>query len=95
MSLHLLKKLQQSKNDLLWNDHPDLLIWILHIGGSFSPKGTVRSEYKAILQINNASRRGERYDSLAELILILDQFIWSEKAYRAQVEEFWNEIQTV
>ena len=93
--MHLLKKLQESKDDLLWNDHPDLLIWIMHMGGSFSPKGTVRSEYKAMLQDNYASRFGERYDSLAELIQILDQFIWSEKAYHAQVEEFWNEIQTV
>ena len=65
------------------------------MGGSFSPKGTVRLEYKAILQLNHASRLRERYDSLAELIQILDQFIWSEKAYRAQVEEFWNEMQTV
>ncbi len=93
--MHLLKKLQESKDDLLWNDHPALLIWIMYMGGSFSPKGTVRSEYKAMLQDNYASRFGERYDSLAELIQILDQFIWSEKAYHAQVEEFWNEIQTV
>lgn len=93
--MHLLKKIQESKDDLLWNNDPDLLIWILHIGGSFSPKGTVRSEYKTILQITHASRLRERYNSFAELIQILEQFVWSERAFGAQFEEFWNEIQTV
>lgn len=91
--MHLLKKLQESNEDSLWRDHPDLLIWILHIGGSYSPKGETRSGYKAMLQINRTSGFMGKYGSLAELIQILDQFIWSEKAYGAQVEEFWNEVE--
>ncbi|KAF2093593.1 FMN-linked oxidoreductase [Rhizodiscina lignyota] len=95
VSVHLLHKLQESNNSLFWNDHPDLLIWMLHLGGSFSSKGEIRSQYKALIQINKASRFRNTYRSLEELIRILNQFIWSEKAYRAQVEVFWREIQTV
>lgn len=91
--MHLLKILQASNEDPLWNDHIDLLIWILHIGGSFSPKGTTRLEYKAILQTYRVSRFSGKYSSLEELIQILDQFVWSGKTYRAQVEEFWNELE--
>lgn len=91
--MHLLKKLQESNDDSQWSNHPDLLTWILYMGGSFSPKGAIRSEYKAILQIHRESRLGGRSSSLAGLIRILDQFIWSAKAYGAQVEEFWKEIQ--
>lgn len=91
--MHLLKKLQESNDDPLWKDHPDLLIWVLHIGGSYSPKGATRSEYKNMLHIHRASGFSGKYSSLPDLIRILDQFIWSEKAYRAQVEEFWHEVE--
>ena len=62
------------------------------MGGSFSPKGTIRSEYKELLQKNNVSRFNGMYASSAELIEVMRRFIWSEKAYGAQVEEFWKEI---
>ncbi|KAH8657770.1 hypothetical protein BX600DRAFT_523857 [Xylariales sp. PMI_506] len=93
VSLHLLHKLQESIDDQFWNDHPDLLAWMLHVGGSFSPKGTIRSGYKVLLQNNYWSRFRGLYGSLSELFKLLSQFIWSEKAYRSQVEEFWKETQ--
>lgn len=65
---------------------------MLHMGGSFSPKGSVHDDYKALLQENHDSRFTGKYNSLEELVAIMSQFIWSEKAYRAQVEEFWEEI---
>jgi hypothetical protein len=83
--------LRESSGDPFWDDHPDLLVWILHIGGSFSSQGTVRDDYKALLQENRGSRFVGMYDSLEELVQILSLFVWSEKAYRAQVEEFWKE----
>jgi hypothetical protein len=96
VSKNLLRSLQESDEDLFWNNDPDLLIWMLHLGGSFSPKGMIRSAYKGLLQRNYESRRfGRNYDSLADLIEVMRQFIWSEKAYRSQFEEFWTEIRTV
>lgn len=93
VSQHLLRSLQGSSDDPFWNDDPELVIWMLHLGGSFSPKGTIRSEFKTLLK-NHASRFTGMYGSSAELIEVMKPFIWSEKAYRAQVEEFWEEIHT-
>jgi hypothetical protein len=94
VSHHLLHKLQESNDDLFWDDHPDLLMWILYTGGSFSPKGPTRSGFKALLQINHTLRFKAKRISLSELLEILIQFVWSERMYRAQVEEFWEEIHT-
>ncbi len=68
---------------------------MLHVGGSFSPSGTIRSGYQILLHNNHVSRFGGMYSSLAELIELLRQFIWSDKAYRSQVEEFWKETQEI
>ncbi|PKK46282.1 hypothetical protein CI102_8665 [Trichoderma harzianum] len=95
VSLHLLRKLQESNGDPFWDGQIDLLIWMLHMGGSFSPKGPVHDDYKALLQENHDSRFTGKYSSLEELVAIMSQFIWSEKAYRAQVGEFWEEIHPI
>ncbi|KAJ9494981.1 hypothetical protein H2202_009456 [Exophiala xenobiotica] len=86
--------LQESNDDLFWDDHPDLLMWILYTGGSFSPKGPTRSGFKALLQINHTLRFKAKSISLPELLEVLRQFVWSERMYRAQVEEFWEDIHT-
>lgn len=96
MSKNLLHSLQQSDEDLFWNNDPDLLIWMLYLGGSFSPKGMIRSGYRQLLHKNYESGRFERkYNSSADLVEVMKQFIWSEKSHRAQLEEFWTELHTV
>jgi hypothetical protein len=96
VSKHLLQSLQQSDKDLFWDNDPDLLIWMLYLGGSFSPKGSIRSGYKQLLQRNCESQRfGRNFNSLTEVIEVVRQFIWSEKAYRSQFEKFWTDIHTI
>jgi hypothetical protein len=68
-----------------------LLLWLLYIGGAFAPKGLVRSAYVALLRSNTAARCKELYRSWPELLAILTQFIWSEKAFMSQVEALWQE----
>ena len=65
---------------------------MLHLGGAFSPKGTVRLEYKKLLHENRESRFSGMYVTVAELIDVMKQFVWCTKAYGAQVEGFWREI---
>ncbi|KAJ5523743.1 N-ethylmaleimide reductase [Penicillium frequentans] len=92
LSLQLLCKLQQANDDSIWDGRPGLLAWLLHIGGSFAPLGTIRSEYVALLQINRRTRLRGLYTSWPELLEILKQFIWSDKAFMSQVKAFWEEI---
>ncbi|KAH6867475.1 putative N-ethylmaleimide reductase [Thelonectria olida] len=95
LSLQLLRKLQQANENLAWNNLPDLLAWLLHIGGAFASPGTVRSDYVALLHLNRSHRLRGLYTSWPELIAILKQFIWSEKAFLSHVKAFWEESNTV
>ncbi|KAF2491838.1 hypothetical protein BU16DRAFT_129786 [Lophium mytilinum] len=91
LSLQLLCKLQQANYDLLWDDRPDLLAWLLHIGGAFAPTGTIRSDYVVLLHSNRSTRLQGLYTSWPELLAILKQFIWSDSAFMSQVKAFWEE----
>ncbi|EHK43626.1 hypothetical protein TRIATDRAFT_149068 [Trichoderma atroviride IMI 206040] len=93
ISQRLLKTLQESNEDPFWDENLDLFIWMLYMGGCFSPRGAIHSEYKALLKTNHESRFKGMYHSLEDLMEILHDFIWSEKAYRMQLDKFWEEIQ--
>jgi hypothetical protein len=91
LSLQLLLKLQQTNDDLIWDDQPGLLAWMLYIGGAFAPVGPIRSDYVALLHRNRKSRLKDLDASWPELLEILTMFIWSEKAFASQVEAYWKE----
>lgn len=92
MSLRLLYKLQKTDTEPGWDEHRELLTWLLHIGGAFAPAGTTRSEYLELLKRNLEGRLRGLYTSWPELLGILEKFIWSDKAFLAQVQAFWNEV---
>ncbi|KAE9370938.1 putative N-ethylmaleimide reductase [Stipitochalara longipes BDJ] len=81
LSFQLLCKLQQANDDLVWDDRPGLLAWLLHIGGAFAPMGTTRSEYVVLLHLNRSTRFRGLYTSWPDLLETLKQFIWSERAF--------------
>jgi hypothetical protein len=91
ISSQLLNKLQHAGDDPAWDDHPDLLLWLLCIGGAFSPTGTLRSEYVVLLRANSGTRFGESYRSWENLLETTKQFIWSEKAFTSPVRAIWEE----
>lgn len=91
LSLQLLDKLQNTKEDSIWNNLPELLIWLLHIGGAFAPTGSIRTAYKELLHVNLSTKLGGVYTSWTELLVIFRQFIWSEKAFMSQIKAFWEE----
>ncbi|KAK2750854.1 hypothetical protein FQN55_001425 [Onygenales sp. PD_40] len=92
VSLQLLRKLQQADDDPIWDDHADLLLWLLYIGGAFALTGAVRSNYISLLHWNYASRFQGLYNSWPELLGILRQFIWSDDAFMSPVKALWEEI---
>ncbi|KAJ5748800.1 N-ethylmaleimide reductase [Penicillium nucicola] len=90
LSSRLLGKLQEADHDFLWDDWPELLAWLLYIGGAFAPTGDIRSGYLTLLHLNRTSRLKELYSSWSDLLGILKQFIWSEKAFESQVKAFFE-----
>ncbi|KAJ5744486.1 N-ethylmaleimide reductase [Penicillium manginii] len=90
LSLQLLYKLQDTNSDTLWDTSPDLLAWLLHIGGAFAPVGSIRTGYMALVHLNHKRLR-KLYTSWSGLLEIFKRFIWSEKAFASQIESFWEE----
>jgi hypothetical protein len=87
ISTKLLFELQQSYDDPMWNEHTDLLLWLVYMGGAFSPTGPVRSGYIALLQ----SERFGASKSWMQTYEILRDFIWSDVAFRIDVRKLWEE----
>lgn len=75
----------------MWDSHPDLLLWLIYIGGAFAPSGDIREQYLMLLNLNRASRFENRYDEWPDLLTSMKQFIWSDKAFLSQVRGFWEE----
>ena len=78
----------------MWDENPELLIWLLYIGGAFSPPGIIRAGYVALLRLYNQTRLQGLYSTWPELLEILKQFTWSDKAFMAQAKAFWQEVST-
>ncbi|KAH8911619.1 hypothetical protein BR93DRAFT_924295 [Coniochaeta sp. PMI_546] len=91
VSSQLLYKLRQTIDDPIWDDHHDLLLWLIYIGGAFSPSEAVRSGYVFLLQTNNATGFRDSYTSWPRLLESLKQFIWSDKAFTSPVRALWEE----
>ncbi|KAF4969183.1 hypothetical protein FSARC_3559 [Fusarium sarcochroum] len=62
VSTQLLRELQKVRKDPIWDEHTDLLLWLICIGGAFSPSGTVRSDYVALFR-STGSDVMSSYDS--------------------------------
>ena len=84
----------KSTDEVVWEATPALLVWMLYLGGSSSPQGPQRTEYKALLKGEHACNAVKRYVSwsLEDLVDVFKRFVWSEKAYRSQFQKFWMEF---
>jgi len=87
ISTKLLFELQQTYDDPTWDEHADLLLWLVYMGGAFAPTGPVRSSYIALLQ----SGKYGASKSWIQTYEILRGFIWSDVAFRTEVRKLWEE----
>ena len=83
--------LQQCQDDFIWDDHPELLLWLLYIGGAFAENVPVRSGYITLLRSNNRTRFGDMNSSWPQLLGKMKQFIWSRTAFERPVQLLWEE----
>ena len=90
--MHLHRKLEHANTDTVWDDYPDVLVWLLYIGGAFAPTGDVRAAYTALLRSNQTSRFIGRYGTWEDVLKALTQFVWSNNAFLLQVKAFWEEV---
>ena len=91
VSSQLLCKLKEADESSLWEEHLDLLIWLLYMGGAFLPVGSTRSEYIAILNRQYSAKLGGLYRSWPGVQEVLKQFIWSHKVFKEQIKRFWED----
>lgn len=91
MSVLLLEKLQQADINGVWDDDPDLFLWLLYTGGAYLSASPTRSAYIAL--INQKFSYGSRspYSSLSTVLHIFKMFVWSEEAFPAEIGRFWAE----
>ncbi|KIW00265.1 uncharacterized protein PV09_08155 [Verruconis gallopava] len=92
ISRQLLYQLRESRSNPLWDEHKDLLVWLLYTGGALSPEDVARSEYVELLRENNVSRFGGQFESWPELLQTLEQFIWPKEAFTSRVRELWTAV---
>lgn len=90
ITAQLLKEIEKVRLEPVWDEHADLLIWLICIGGVFAPDGPVRSGYTALLRSTSFERPGLD-DSRSDTSDILNQFIWSDLAFGSAVRKFLEE----
>jgi hypothetical protein len=91
VSLRLIDKLQQADHGGLWDNHPDLLLWLIYMGGAFLPIGSTRTIYLAILNQKYAGSSVSLPRSWPQVLETLKTFVWPERVFTSQIKAFWEE----
>lgn len=81
-------------DDSIWTGHFDLLAWLLYLGGALAAPGIVRKDYILLIRRQHASKLATLIRSWSDLVAIMEQFIWSEKAISPLIQMFWEEVQS-
>ncbi|KAK8127386.1 hypothetical protein PG984_008494 [Apiospora sp. TS-2023a] len=88
LSAQLMQKLQDTADNIVWDQCPDLLTWMVFLGGTFASTSVVRNGYVALLH----RRSSAAYASWQDILGILRQFIWSKRAFEPAVKGFYDEV---
>ncbi|EHK50173.1 uncharacterized protein TrAtP1_007237 [Trichoderma atroviride] len=91
LSTVLLEKLRQADINGVWDDDPDLFLWLLYTGGAYLSTGPTRSAYIALINQKLSYGFGSPYKSMPTVLRIFKMFVWSGEAFSAEVERFWAE----
>lgn len=90
ITAQLLREVEKIRDEPVWDEHADLLLWLICIGGVFAPAGPVRSGYTALLR-STGFERPSQHCSSSDTNEILNQFIWSDLAFESAVRKFLEE----
>lgn len=73
-----------------WQDHADLLLWLLNIGTTSTFDDTVRRAYERLCNERHRALLRPISRSWDELDTQLRKFIWSDEVHVASVGGFWS-----
>ncbi|KAF5250660.1 hypothetical protein FOXYS1_14857 [Fusarium oxysporum] len=66
VTAQLLREVENIRDEPVWDEHADLLLWLICIGGVFAPDGPVRSGYTALLRSTGFERPSQHSINLNE-----------------------------
>lgn len=92
LSSQLLERLQKAEKDYMCDEFSDLLLWLLYVGGTFAPPGSVRSTYVKLIRSNIIPRFRGIDNSYSKIFEIMRKFIWSDLAFFSKASLLWEEI---
>ncbi|KAH7303282.1 hypothetical protein B0I35DRAFT_446895 [Stachybotrys elegans] len=85
ISAELVQAIQSAADGDAWGQCPDLLTWMLCLGGAFASTESLRAEYVTLLRRSSQGMHGWQ-----ELVRVLQRFIWAESAYEQDVKSFYE-----
>lgn len=92
LSSQLLDLLQRTEQNIIWDENPDMLLWVQYIGGTFASPGPIRSRYIELLQTNISTRSSMVCNSRSRILEIMRKFVWSDLAFKSEASTFWEEL---
>ncbi|KAL6792083.1 hypothetical protein J3E68DRAFT_61904 [Trichoderma sp. SZMC 28012] len=92
LSSQLLGQLQKVEKDYMCDEYADLMLWLLYVGGTFAPPGSVRSTYAELIRSNIITRFGGIDNSHSKIFEMMRKFIWSDLAFFSRASLLWEEI---
>lgn len=95
LAAQLLLRLQQYEAWEGWDDHADLLLWLLNIGAAFATEHRVRLGFAGLWHGSHRARLVPLSSSWEEVREHLKRFIWSEQIYDPLCGSFWNRLQNL
>lgn len=90
LSQRLGQTLAQSDLDTCWNQHIDLLLWVIFIGASRAKSESDLFVYTKALSLV-LGQFGTLCETWEQTVLILETFIWSEKVFGDSCRAIWAE----
>lgn len=88
----LLDKLEQADINSVWEDDPDIFLWLLYTGGAYLSAGPTCSAYISLINQKFPYEFMSAYGSLSTVLHIFKAFVWSEEAFMAEIQRFWAEL---
>lgn len=95
LAAQLLRKLQQHEAWQGWDEHADLLLWLLNIGAAFATERPIRLGLVGLWHGSHRARLQPFSVSWEEVRAHLRRFIWSESIYEPRCGTFWDRLQNL